>query len=402
MNDLLPNAPSVTEAYDVTLPDFQAYAGEVEKWFLEQGRSYKSIDGEAQQHPDQNESIGYRIALKMAESRRILREMDRNVTISLLNPVYKETGRIQRREEHPHGENSIRGKVEALKSLEELNPKLSCRMVVIDDECPDGSGQMVEEIFESEYPEDFSAGRYQVLFLRDAIDAGGADVPPGLTHKDGANRSVKGGALLHGARKALQSEVGGLHIIVDNDADLSVHPAQLGLLVEPILEGRAQAVAGSRREKDSVSLIGGSRNTRGRLFIQIWQHFLPGLAAARITDTNRAFKAFTSEALEKILPRIEIYTFPYQIELLQACVSEGIALQKRGIAYVDSEAASTQQGEGITETYLNQVHQIIDIARRYQTIDDGDALLKFFEEISEDQWMEIEMNPPENVLDLVS
>jgi hypothetical protein len=402
MNDLLLKAPPVTEAYDATLLEFQTYAQGVEEWFLKQGKSYQAIDEEARQHSDPNEAIGFRIALKMAESHRILRELDRPLTITLLNPVYKETGRIQRREEHPHGENSIRCKVEALKGLEALNSNLSCRMIVIDDECPDGSGRMVEEIFRSEYADDFSSGGYQVFFLRDAIDEGGEDVPPGLTHKDGANRSVKGGALLYGMRKALQSEVDGLHIIVDNDADLSIHPAQLGLLVEAIVAGEAEAVAGSRREENSVSLIGGSRNTRGQLFIQIWQHFLPGLAAAHIIDTNRAFKAFTSDALKKILPRIEIYTFPYQIELLQACVSEGVALKKRGIAYVDSEAASTQQGEGITETYLNQVHQIIDIARRYGTIGEDDALLKFFEEISEERWMQIEIDPPESVLDLLS
>ena len=99
-----------------------------------------------------------------------------------------------------------------------------------------------------------------------------------------------------------------------------------------------------------------SSRARGSLFIRIWQHWLPKLARA-ITETNRAFKAFESEALSRILPRIEIHTFPYQIELLQACIRHGVSLNKRGIAYVDSEAASTEDGAEITETYLNQVRQ---------------------------------------------
>lgn len=33
-------------------------------------------------------------------------------------------------------------------------------------------------------------------------------------------------------------------------------------------------------------------------------------------DTNRAFKAFAAPALAQFLDKIEIYTFPYQIELL--------------------------------------------------------------------------------------
>ena len=119
----------------------------------------------------------------------------------------------------------------------------------------------------------------------------------------------------------------------------------------------AEAVAGSRRETDSAALIGGSRNARGRLFIQIWQYLLPELSN-QIVDTNRAFKAFTSSGLQRIIDHIGIYTFPYQIELLQACISEGVPLEKRGIAYVDSEAASTQHGDAITETYLHQIHKI--------------------------------------------
>lgn len=318
-----------------------------------------------------------------------------------MNPVYKETGRIQRREEHPHGENSIRFKAGVLQQLEQSCPNLTCRLVVVDDGCPQESGKMAENILRTEFPTEYKEGKIQVLFLDEAIDRGDPDTPPGITHKDGPNRSVKGGALLYGMRKAVRHETDDLHVLVDNDADLSVHPAQIGLLIDPISSGEAQAVAGSRREEDSVALIGDSRDTRGLLFIKIWKHLLPGLAK-EITDTNRAFKAFSATALREILPRIQIYTFPYQIELLQACISGGIPLIKRGIAYVDSEAASTQQGEAITETYLDQVHQIIDIAKRYQTIDTSDPLLVFLEGISEEEWQKIEIAPPDELGDLLS
>lgn len=124
--------------------------------------------------------------------------------------------------------------------------------------------------------------------------------------------------------------------------------------------------------------------------------------SSQIIDTNRAFKAFTSTGLQRIIDLIETYTFPYQIELLQACINAGVALEKRGIAYVDSEAASTQQGEGITETYLHQIHQIADIARRYQTIDLSDALLNYLQSTDEKMWQQIESNPPERLEDLLA
>ncbi|MBW2236165.1 MAG: hypothetical protein JRG85_12310 [Deltaproteobacteria bacterium] len=142
-----------------------------------------------------------------------------------------------------------------------------------------------------------------------------------------------------------------------------------------------------------------SRNTRVHLFIRTWQHLLPELART-ITDTNRAFKAFESGALARILPRIETYTFPYQIELLQACITRGIPLTTRGIAYVDSEAASTQDGAEITENHLSQIRQIIDIARRYGVLDEKDELARFFLSVSEAEWQGIEANPPDTLAEL--
>ncbi len=395
--ELFDRAPILTEAYDTTTPDFDAYVDEIDRLYRQQGLVYSVLDKQARDHGEQ--SFGFRVALKIAESRRIIRNLDEPVTITLVNPVYKETGRIQRRAKHPHGEDSIRYKLKALRELESLNQNLSARFVVVDDECPHHSGKLAEQILKEDADE-YAAEKYRTLYLGKAIDEQDPDVPQGLTHKDGTNRSVKGGALLFGMRKALDDKVHGLHILVDNDADLSIHPAQLGLLIEDILERGAQAVAGSRREIDSVALIGGSRDTRGQLFIQIWQHFLPQLAE-KISDTNRAFKAFTADALKQILNGIQAYTFPYQIELLQACVASDIALTRRGIAYVDSEAASTQQGDNITETYLNQIRQIIDISQRYHAIPADDEILRFFDKVTEESWQHIEANPPAELIDLL-
>ncbi len=397
---LADRSPALTEAYDATRPEFARYLREVEAWHRDQATDYAALDAAIRVELDPNRAMGLRLALKIAESRRIIRELDSPVTLTLLNPVYKETGRMRPRAEHPHGEDSIRTKVEILRELEGLNPNLQAHFVVIDDECPDGSGELAREILDT-LAEGAEPAKHRVLFLGEAIDAADPALPPGLTHKDGARRSVKGGSVLYGMRKLVADEVEGLHILVDNDADLSIHPAQLGLLIRDILAGRARAVAGSRREEDSVAWIGGTRNSRGQLFIAIWQHFLPELAKV-VIDTNRAFKAFEARALAPILDDIQTYTFPYQIELLQACISRSIPLSTCGIGYLDSEAASTQQGENITETYLQQIHQIIDIAKRHGSIDPKDELCRFFEGITEEQWIEIERKPGAALSDLLT
>ena len=394
MISILSQGPALNEAYDANTASAHAYLNSVKEWLTQNGRSIQDADLEAREHG--NEALSFRTMLKFIESEQVINELKEPVWLTLINPVYKETGRLQRREEHPHGENSLRTKIECIRYFEGLNSNFHGRVFVVDDECPEGSGKIAEAILE-EYPD----SPHKVFYLGKAIDDKDPDIPPGITHKNGSNRSVKGGASLYGMRKALSIKVEGSHIVVDNDADLSVHPMQLGLLLKDIVNGEARAVAGSRREEDSIALIGGSRDSRGSLFIKIWQHFLPQLAQ-RITDTNRAFKAFESRALEQILPLIKIYTFPYQIELLQACISNDILLVKKGIAYLDSEAASTQDGENITETYLNQIHQIIDIARRYKTLPESDRIMQFFLSISEKKWRQIEANPPEMLEDLIS
>ena len=393
MKSILHQGPIVQEAYDVTTEAAHTYLNTVKKWIGEQSLDIQELDSQAITYG--NEALAFRTMLKFIESENVIKNLKQKVTLTLINPVYKETGRLQKRGQHPHGENSLRTKIECLRNFENINSLFKGRVFVVDDGCPDGSGKMAEKIL-TEYPN----SPHKVFFLENAIDENDEDLPVGITHKNGNNRSVKGGAALFGMKKALKTPSEGVHIIVDNDADLSIHPMQLGLLIKDIVEGKTKAIAGSRRENDSVSLIGASRDSRGNLFINIWQHFLPQLAT-RITDTNRAFKAFESSALEKVLPLIKIYTFPYQIELLQACITLNIPLIKKGIAYLDSEAASTQSGSNITETYLNQIGQIIDVAKRYETIPTNDPLMKYFSSISEEEWREIEINPPKNISDLL-
>ncbi len=393
MKTIIEDGPTFTEAHHANTPEAHTYFNKVKVWLSDQEESLATIDQEARKFGQQ--AISFRTMLKFIASENAIKDLNEPTLLTLINPVYKETGRMQLREQHPHGENALRSKIECIQYFESLNSNFKGRIVVVDDECPDESGKLAESIIK-EYPN----SPHRVYFLGNAIKKGDPDLPAGITHKNGRNRSVKGGAVLFGMRKTLQMNTDDLHIVVDNDADLSVHPMQIGLLIGDIAQKKVKAVIGSRREVDSVALIGEGRNQRGSLFIKIWQYFLPELAR-QITDTNRAFKGFESKALDKILPSIRIYTFPYQIELLQACLSNGIPLMKKGVAYLDSEAASTQSGENITETYLNQIRQIIDIAIRYRTIPAEDPLKNYFLAVSEEEWMNIQRNPPRDLQELL-
>lgn len=393
---LVADAPGIGEAYDTSTDSFAAYVDRVEDVLgSDEAEPVPEIDALLRREaPD---AIGLRVALKIIESRSAIRSLSEPVVVTLLNPVYKETGRMQPRDHHPHGEDSIRYKANALDQISRLNPRVQTRLVVIDDGCPDGSGSLATQIL-ADLPgwED----RHEVLFLEDARQGGDPDVPPGLTAKSGHRRSVKGGAVLFGMRRSLHLDTGCRHVIVDNDADLSILPDQLGLLLRRIVGEGLGVVAGSRRDPDSVALIGPSREARGSLFISIWRHLLPALAD-QIVDTNRAFKAFDSLALARIIDDVEIYTFPYQVEILQAAIARGVPVGSQAIAYVDSEAASTQQGESITETYLDQIRAIVDIARRYGTAAPGDPLVRFLADVDHQTWLLMEQEPPRELLDIL-
>lgn len=390
-------SPPVTEAYDTSTSSFAAYIDRVDDAFGNGDAELRRDAGELI-HRATPETLGLRVALKVAESRKAVRSLSEPAVVTLLNPVYKETGRMQPRDQHPHGEDSIRYKAAALDRITELNPAIETRLVVIDDGCSDRSGESAARILAE--LDDWD-NRHEVLMLEEARQAGDPDVPPGLTAKDGPRRSVKGGAVLYGMRRTLKLDTGDRrHVIVDNDADLSILPDQLGLLLRGIVDENLGVVAGSRREPDSVALIGESRDHRGSLFIRVWQHLLPTLAE-RIVDTNRAFKGFDSAVLEQIIDDVQVYTFPYQIEILQAAVSRGFPPTAQGVAYVDSEAASTQQGASITETYVDQVRQIADIAQRYQTIPSDDPLIRFIDEVDDQAWSRFEIDPPRELLDIL-
>jgi hypothetical protein len=52
-------------------------------------------------------------------------------------------------------------------------------------------------------------------------------------------------------------------------------------------------------------------------------------------------------------------------------------------------------------TGLDQVHQVVDIAHRHGTVSDGDPLLQFLDGIDDPTWLEIEQNPPAELLNIL-
>ncbi len=328
------------------------------------------------------------LVLKLAKSRLALRDVQRDVTLSVVVAMYKEHNRIRRADEHPHGEDFLRRKVGQLERLLGDRPNFHWRLIVVDDGCPEGSGKIAQEIVEGDGLEE----KAEVRFLADGIREG---IPP-VRALSTTDDSQKGGSIIYGMWEAARREVRGEHIVIYTDADLSTHLGQVGLLIEPILkEGRGVAV-GSRREPDSVVVKKGTRNDRGKLFIYLWKRMVPVLG--EVIDTQCGFKAFTSDTLEQILDDLLEYRFAFDIELLLKSVLRGERhIPKVPLAWIDSEEASTTTD---LQPYLPMLRSIAAMYRTYLPEDPTrEEFASFVEDLDEAGFARLVANIPPEIVD---
>jgi hypothetical protein len=263
--------------------------------------------------------------------------------------VYKEHTRILRPDEHEHGEDFLRRKLDQLEWLFERTPWHTWDLTVVDDGCPELSGELAQAVLD-ETP-DVDA---RVLFLADAIEEG-LPIINGLTSTDD---SRKGGSIRYGMWEASRHDRPN-HVILFTDADLSTHLAQAGLLMDPIIREGRNAAIGSRRHPASVVLKEGSRNNRGKLFIYLWKRLIPQLA--EVTDTQCGFKAFRADQLAGWIDDVSENGFAFDIEfLLHTERADPGTISIVPIAWIDSDAASTTTD---LEPYLPMLRSVVGFYR---------------------------------------
>ncbi len=336
-------------------------------------------------YKEQSKSLTEQLALKLAISKAVLQRHKKPVNVSVVFAIYKETSRMKTRDEHPHGEDFLIRKVEQLNWLAE-GTTLQWNLVVVDDGCPDYSGKMTAQILKDRAPGEEAV----VLHLEDAIKSQ-LTVTRGLKSTDD---SRKGGSILFGMWYAAQKQREN-HYIIFTDADLSTHLGQCGLLLEPMLADGKPATIGSRREPNSVVIKGSSRSDRGRLFIHLWKSMIPQLG--RIIDTQCGFKGFKADLIDDIvLGNIE-KKFAFDIELLLRLEKRKKgSVAKRGIAWIDSEAASTTKD---LQPYLSMLKSVAAMSRYYLHREDKtDKLIELINDMSEDHWNKLLESIPEKII----
>ena len=385
INQLIASYP---KELDLTNEEHAEQIFESVSTILKEGYSHAEVDeieNKLIQQKNQ-EHIFILLALKLAKAKLLASQINGPLKISVVFAVYKEHNRIRKSSEHPHGEDFLIKKVNQLEWLFEDQPNVEWELIVVDDGCPERSGQIAQDIVDANHLND----KVKVLFLEEAI----ANKYAPASGISSTRESQKGGSIVYGMWDAVRESADGNHIAIYTDADLSTHLGQVMLLVNPLLKKENLAAIGSRREPTSVVIKKGSRNDRGKLFIYLWKRLIPNLGD--IIDTQCGFKAFKAEIVKGIIDNMIEKKFAFDIELLlrTAQLKKGEII-KVPIAWIDSEEASTTTD---LQPYLPMLKAISQMYRKYFPREDrAEEFADFITAMDEEEFSRLLDNIPKEI-----
>lgn len=116
----------------------------------------------------------------------------------------------------------------------------------------------------------------------------------------------KGSALRTGFRQATGD------IILIQDADLEYDPSEYHNLIEPIINGKADAVYGSRFVGDRPHRVLYYWHSWGNRLLTGFSNMLTNLS---LTDMETCYKVFTRDVMKIILPRLKSKRFGFEPEM---------------------------------------------------------------------------------------
>jgi dolichol-phosphate mannosyltransferase len=187
-------------------------------------------------------------------------------------------------------------------------------VLVVDDNSPDGTGALAEELARSD-------PRVHVL-RRPA--------------KDGLGR-----AYLAGFRWALERSY---RLVFEMDADLSHHPDNLPAFIEAARS--ADVVIGSRYVGGRVNVVNWPMS---RLLVSYFGSFYARtITGLPVRDATGGFNCFRREVLETLdLGRIQANGYAFQIELKFRAFRRGFQLRELPIVFIERETGESKMSKRI-------------------------------------------------------
>lgn len=190
-------------------------------------------------------------------------------------------------------------------------------ILVVDDNSPDGTSKVVEQLM-TQYPDR--------VFMQKR------------TQKTGL-----GTAYVHGFKWALRQNY---DYIFEMDADFSHNPKDLDLLLEACMEGNDMTI-GSRYVK-GVNVVNWPLNrVLLSYFASVYVRFITGM---KIHDTTAGFICYHRSVLESIpLDKIKFVGYAFQIEMKYRAFAKGFKIKEIPIIFTDRTKGASKMTNGIIQ-----------------------------------------------------
>lgn len=210
------------------------------------------------------------------------------------------------------------------------NPKY--HLLVIDDNSPDGTGQIVKKM----------QGKYKNLFIEER-----------------EKKSGLGTAYIHGFSWALKNDY---DYIVQIDADLSHNPDDIPKLVKRLEDN--DLVIGSRYTS-GVSVVNWPiRRLLLSYFANLYARLITGM---HIKDSTGGFKAWKRKVLESIkIGDVQSQGYSFQIEMNFRALTKGFKIVEEPIIFIDrtigeSKMSGAIMNEAIWMVWVLRIKKILGL-----------------------------------------
>ncbi|MCB0034088.1 MAG: hypothetical protein KDE51_08720 [Anaerolineales bacterium] len=308
---------------------------------------------------EEESPLEFKIAAKLVESRQFMLGNSKKLHIGVVFGMWGEQNRLRpKNADNPHGEDSLRVKLEQLDWVTQ-DSNVSWTLYPVDDGCPYDSGKLAQEIAAAHPLGD----HVQVLFLAETLPAESGP----LQKLASANDSRKAGAVILGAMQAIAD---GADAVIYTDADNSVHLGQIGLLLKPYIKERVKVVLGNRKHPDAVLVKEGARWGIGIKALRHMQRMVGHAIFSRnILDTQAAFKLYDSELLSQIIAEPTVFDFSFDTDWIAGAISLNERLVRVPFAFIDSAAESASAKQMPMTTWETLLLGLLKSMRRYNLLE---------------------------------